>query len=114
MTDNEFDAIISAEMRGLVADRRLPDDFSDRLVQSVRKTRIVWRLKVVVCIVAIVAMGVVIMGFSLGSKPVCAAEPALIAADAPVRTTEVSSWFLLGYLRECFKRNRTNKRKEEE
>lgn len=113
MTDNEFDAMISAEMREMVADRRLPDDFSDRLVQSVSRARIAWRLKAVVCIVAVVAMGVAIMGFSRGAKPVGAAEPALIAADATTETTEVSSWFLLGYLRECFKRNRTNKKKEE-
>ena len=113
MTDNEFDAMMSAEMRRIVADRRLPDDFSDRLVQSVRRTRIAWRLKAVVCIVAIIAMGVAIMGFSCGDRPTGAVEPALIAADAPAGTTEVSSWFLLGYLRECFKRNRTNKKKEE-
>ena len=114
MTDNEFDAMISAEMHGMVADSRLPDDFSDRLVLAVKKTGIVWRLKVLICIVSIVAMGVAIMVLSHGTKPVCVTEPALIAADVPVRTTEVSSWFLLGYLRECFKRNRTNKRKEEE
>ena len=114
MTDNEFDAMISAEMRGMVADRRLPDDFSDRLVRSVKRSRMAWRLRAVVCIVAIVAMGVAIMGFSRGTKHVNAAEPALIAADAPAGTTEASSWFLLGYLRECLKRNRTNKKKEEE
>lgn len=114
MTDNEFDAMISAEMRGMVADRRLPDDFSDRLVRSVKRSRMAWRLRAVVCIVAIVAMGVAIMGFSREARPVGAVEPALIAADAPTGTTEVSSWFLLGYLRECFKRNRTNKKKEEE
>jgi hypothetical protein len=38
----------------------------------------------------------------------------LVAADAPADTTEVSSWFLLGYLRECFKRNKSSRKKEEE
>ena len=113
MTNIEFDAKISAEMHEIVADRRLPDDFSDRLVCSVKRARMAWRLKTVICIAAILAIGIVIMGFSRGAKPSCAIEPALIAAETPSGTTEVSSWFLLGYLRECFKRNKTNKKKEE-
>jgi hypothetical protein len=92
----------------------LPDGFTDRLAQSVKGSRIAWRIKAVICIVVVIGIGVSIMEFSRGVKSAGAAEPALIAADAPAGTTEVSGWFLLGYLRECFKRNRTSKKKEEE
>lgn len=114
MTDNEFDAMISAEMRRMVSDRRLPDGFSDRLVRSIKRSRTVWRCKAVACIAVIIAIGAVIIGFSRRDRPVGASESALIAADAPAGTTEVSGWFLLGCLRECFKRNKTNRKKEEE
>lgn len=114
MTDHEFDEMMTSEMREIVADRRLPDGFSDRLAQSVKGSRIAWRIKAVICIAVVIGIGVSIMGYSRGTQPVGTTEAALIAADAPDGTAEVSSWFLLGYLRECFKRSRTNKKKEEE
>ena len=42
-------------------------------------------------------------------------KPMLMAQNAPKNdTVEVSCWMLLGYLRECFTRSRSARRKEEE
>ena len=114
MTETEFDEMISSEMRKIVAGRNLPDGFSVRLAQSAKSARIAWRIKAVICIVAATALGLSIIGVSRGTKSPGVSEPMLIAADTPSETSEVSGWFLLGYLRECFKRNRNNRRKEEE
>lgn len=114
MTETEFDEMMSSEMRKIVAGRNLPDGFSVRLAQSAKSGRIAWRIRTVICITAVTALGVSIIGFSRGTNRTETSEPMIVAADATSKTTEVSGWFLLGYLRECFKRNRSNRRKEEE
>ena len=114
MSETEFDQMLSNGMRDMVSGCSLPEDFSDRLVKSVRGAKVVWRIKVVAVMVAVAATGVTITGFNRDRDKGKSQEPMLIAADAPSSTTEVSGWFLLGYLRECFKRNRNSKKKEEE
>lgn len=114
MTETEYDELISVKMKESVADRRLSDDFQDRLVRSVKRARIVWRIRVASVIAAAIAIAVVLTELSLGNRPQERAEAMLLAAEAPVGTTEASGWFLLGYLREYIKRARNNKRKEEE
>ena len=114
MTETEFEELMASGMRKIVADRQLPDGFSVRLAQSAKSARIAWRIRIVICIAAATALGISLVGVSCGRKEARTPEPMLIAADAPSETSEVSGWFLLGYLRECFKRNRNNKRKEEE
>ena len=43
-----------------------------------------------------------------------APEAQLVAAHPTNRQDQVSGWMLLGVFRECFKRMKTNKKKEEE
>lgn len=114
MTELEFDEMMSMRMREVVAERYLPADFQDRLVRSVKGSKIAWRMKLAAVIAVAVALGVAITGVTRNDRSGRSHEPMLIAADAPTDNTEVSSWFLLGYLRECFKRNRNNRKKEEE
>ena len=114
MTEVEFDEMMSERMREVVAGRRLPADFQDRLVRSVKGSKIAWRIKLATVIAAAVALGIAITGVSRNERSGKSHEPMLIAADSPVDNAEVSSWFLLGYLRECFKRNKNNRKKEEE
>ena len=114
MTETEFEELLASGMRKIVADRQLPDGFSVRLARSAKRVRIAWRIRTVVCIAAVMMLGISLIGVSRGAKPAGASEPMLMAADAPCETSEVSGWFLLGYLRECFKRNRSSRRKEEE
>ena len=114
MTETEFEELMASGMRKIVADRQLPDGFSVRLAQSAKSARIAWRIRAVICTAVVMALGLSIIGVSHGRKPTKTPEPMLIAVDAPSEASEVSGWFLLGYLRECFKRNRNSKRKEEE
>lgn len=113
MTEAEFDQMLSAGMRDVVSGRCLPEDFPDRLAKSVRDAKVAWRVKVAAAIALVVASGVAITGLTRGGRDGNTQEPMLIAAETPSPTTEVSGWFLLGYLRECFKRNRNGRRKEE-
>ena len=114
MTELEFDEMMSIRMREVVAERYLPADFQDRLVRSVKETKVIWRMKLATVIAVAVGLGVAITAVTHNDRSGKSHEPMLIAADAPSDTTEVSSWFLLGYLRECFKRNKNNRKKEEE
>ena len=114
MNELEFDEMISVRMREVVAERCLPADFQDKLVRSVKGAKVIWRMKLATVIAAVVALGIAITGMTRNDRSGKSHEPMLIAADAPSDTTEVSSWFLLGYLRECFKRNKNNRKKEEE
>lgn len=114
MTELEFDEMMSIRMREVVAERYLPADFQDRLVRSVKGAKVIWRMKLAIVIAVAVALGIAITGVTRNDRSGKSHEPMLVAADAPSDATEVSSWFLLGYLRECFKRNKNNRKKEEE
>jgi hypothetical protein len=114
MTELEFDEMMSMRMREVVAERYLPADFQDRLVRSVKGAKVIWRMKLATVIAVAVALGIAITGVTRNDRSGKSHEPMLVAADAPADTAEVSSWFLLGYLRECFKRNKNNRKKEEE
>ena len=113
MTNDDIDLVLTRRVQECAAEKHLPSDFSDRLVKSLRHRRRMFRVKVVAIIVVVAVMGG-FLGHLTIKKPTAPTEAALIAADTPSRETEASGWMLFGFLRECFKRNRTNKRKEEE
>ena len=115
MENYDWDQMLSERLRVYEAHTHLPDGFKDRFVRSIRRRRMLRRLRAlglagitVVAIVAIVGLG--------GSKPKCDnTQKTFIAASQHTNeTTKISGWMLLGYLRECFRRNRTARRKEEE
>lgn len=114
MDDCEFDDILTRRVKECVAEKRLPGDFSDRLVRSVHCRRHARRMKMVAAVVAIVAVAVAVFGVFAPEKPKSSGEATLIAARTPGNDAQVSGWMLFGVLRECFKRNKTGKRKEEE
>ncbi len=114
MNELEFDEMMSVRMREVVAERCLPADFQDRLVRSVKGAKVIWRMKLATVTAVAVGLGIAITGVTRNDRSEKSQEPMLIAAEAPADATEVSSWFLLGYLRECFKRNKNNRKKEEE
>jgi hypothetical protein len=112
MTEMEFDETLSLKLREVIADRRLPENFPERLARSARRAKTAWRIKVAAVIVLTLSIGIAVTGISRKEHSAAPQDAALIAADAPSGNTQVSSWFLLGYLRECFKRNRNNRKKE--
>jgi hypothetical protein len=53
------------------------------------------------------------MGFLAESPNTLPKEAVLVTAHENTTKEKVSPWMLIGFFRECFKRSRTNKRKEE-
>ena len=114
MNEKDLDDILAERLKSCVAAYGLPEGFAKRIKTSVRRSRRTLRL----CIVLVAALTVV-MGLTLGSLARAAAphDPgrcALVAERTGSPTEKVSGWMLLGFLRDCFKRGRIGKRKEED
>ena len=115
MSDEELDAAIAERFKAYEAGIRLPDGFKGRFVSSMRRKRTVRRIWMLGLIGITAIACVVIVNFA---KPAVASrdmKPALMAATAPTNeSVKVSYLMLLGYLRECFSRSRSARRKDEE
>lgn len=111
---NDADELLTRRLRDCLSDRHLPSGFSDRLVRSVRRRRRVSRTAAVVSVIVACVLVMGFVGYFSSEEPKATEKPALVAAQGPVKTERVSGWLFLGFFRECFKRNKTNKRKEEE
>lgn len=115
MIDEELDAAIAERFKAYEAGIRLPDGFKGRFVSSMRRKRTVRRIWMLGLIGITAIACVVIVNFT---KPAVASrdvKPALMVNTTSTNdTVEVSCWMLLGYLRECFTRSRSVRRKEEE
>lgn len=110
---NESDCVLSRRLRECVSDKRLPSGFSERLVRSVRRRRTM-RVFAVVSLIVICMLGMGSIGYFTSADRDPTSEDSIVAAQGPLKSEQVSGWMLIGFLRECFKRNKTNKRKEEE
>lgn len=115
MNDEELDAAIAERFKAYEEGMHLPDELKGRFVSSMRRKRTVRRIWMLglIGITAIACVAIVNV-----TKPAVApgdVKPALMAANAPTNeTVKVSYLMLLGYLRECFSRSRSARRKEEE
>lgn len=114
MMNDEVDVVLARRVKECVADKHLPGDFADRLVRSVRRRRYALYTKIAAVVVLLVFGGVGFWGYLNNRMPQSAPEARLIAAKGPAQDTQVSGWMLLGFFRECFRRNKANKRKEDE
>ena len=115
MSDEELDTAIAERFKAYEAGIRLPDGFKGRFVSSIRRNRTVRRIWMLGLIGIMSLMCIAVMNFA---KPAVASrdmKPALMAATAPTNESgKVSYLMLLGYLRECFSRSRSARRKDEE
>ena len=114
MDENDMESVISHKLVECVGGRRLPDNFCRRLQASVRRMRRRWLMKVSAAVLAVVVACLAAVGFVDGRHPQDVREPALIAAETHHSDTNLSKLAFLGFFRECFKRNKVTKRKEEE
>ena len=115
MNDEELDAAIAERFKAYEAGTHLPDEFKGRFVSSMRRKRTVRRIWMLGLIgIMAIACGVIV----IVTKPAVASsdvKPALMATTDPTNeTVTVSYLMLLGYLRECFTRSKSARRKEEE
>ena len=116
MSDEELNMIIAERFKAYEAGIRLPHEFKRRFVGSVRRKRRLWRAGAL-CIVCVAATICIALSCAMRSDAERGnAGSALIAQTAvPTNgTAEVSYLMLLGYLRECFTRSKSPRRKEEE
>lgn len=113
MNEKELELLLSSKMKSCVAGRRLSDGFAERMVSEVRRSKRVRRFRVVTVSVLVIVLSSALMGLLAESPNKWPKETALVAAHENAAKEKVSPWMLIGFFKECFKRNRTNKRKEE-
>ncbi len=118
MNESEIDVILTDRVRSCASSVQLPPGMEERLVGSIRRTRRIFRAKVMAFIALLSVGSILVMGLvgrTEASKGM--GETSLIAASEGSESGEtvVSSWMLFGFFRECFrsKSNRSIKRKEE-
>ena len=114
MNENDIKCIISLKLSEGLGERRLSDGFCGRLQASVRRMRRRWLMKVSVAVLAVVVACLAAVGFMDRRRPQEAHEPALVASETYHSETNLSKLAFLGFFRECFKRNKATKRKEDE
>lgn len=112
MNEEGLELLLSSKMKSCVAGRCLPDGFAERMVAEVRRTRRAFRFRAVTVSVLILALCLTLMGFLSESPKKEPRKTALVAVRENGTTEKVSPWIFLGFFKECFKRNRTNKRKK--
>jgi len=99
-----------------VPEKHLPTDFADRLVRAVRRRKRVRRLRVVALLVCAGILGVgLVGGFCCKDEDLSSTEARLIATHPQsTNDTKVTSLLMLGFFKECLKRNKNGRKKEED
>jgi len=113
MNNGEIEALLTKKVHECAAGKHLPLDFSDRLVRQVHHRRVL-RIKLIAVILALSAIGAGVVGYFRQAEPQGFGEAVLLAMKGPTKTDQLSGWMLLGCLRECFKRGKTSRKKDEE
>ena len=113
MNEEELELLLSSKMKSCVAGRRLSDGFAERMVSEVRRSKRMRRFRVVTLSVLVIVLSSALMGLLAETPNKGPKETALVAAHESAAKEKVSPWMLIGFFKECIKRNRTNKRKEE-
>ena len=114
MSEYELERALSHKLSESLGNCALSSDFCGRLQASVRRMRRRWLMKVSAAVFVIVIVCLAAVGFVDGVKPQATQKSALIASETHHSETNLSKLAFLGFFRECFKRNKATKRKEEE
>ena len=114
MTEDEFDAAFGERLRTYTAGRHAPADLEGRLVRAIRRRARRNRLGVLGLVLVVLAAGLVVLGFEGPSEKTSRAEASLVAGDRPRKGSSVTGWMFLGCIRECFRRTRNGRRREED
>ncbi len=115
MTENEFDARMTEHFGSYTRSKCLPDNFADRLVGAVHRRRFIARMRLVACILVLMVTSAFIVGSFNPKASSQSGVSTLVATDGPSgRSEQASGIFFLGLIRECFRRGRISKKKEEE
>ena len=114
MTEENVDRILAAWARDYVAGKSLPEGFSDRLRLSIRRSRRAFRVRVAMLIALIVVTITFVVGITGRTAPQLDRKAVLVAAKGDAKEECMTGWALLGMFRECFRRGKSGKKKEDE
>ena len=114
MSEYELERALSRKLNESVCGCALSSNFCGRLQSSVRRMRRRWLMKVSAAVLAVVVACLAAVGFMDVRRPQDVRESALIATETHHSDTNLSKLAFLGFFRECFKRNKATKRKEDE
>ena len=114
MTEENVDRILTAWSRDYVAGKSLPEGFSERLCLSVRRSRRAFRVSLTILIVLIAATVTLVIGMTGRTTPPSDRKAALIATNGDAKKECITGWALLSMFRECFRRGKSGKKKEDE
>ena len=114
MSEYVLERVLSRKLAESVDGRVLSAGFCGRLQASVRRMRRRWLMKVSAAVLAVVVACLAVVGFMDSCRPQTTHEPTLVATNTHHSETNLSKLAFLGFFRECFKRNKTTKRKEDE
>lgn len=112
MTEDEFDACLVSRFGDCAGAAQLSAGFADRLVASAHRRRM--RVRLSLCALLLAVVGIVAVGYFAPPRTRPCGESVLVAKDGPKRGEEATGIFFLGFIRECFRRARVSKKKEEE
>jgi hypothetical protein len=116
MSDEELDVIITERFKAYETGTHLPDEFKKRFVGSVRRKRMLWRAGAL-CLACVAAAVCIALSCAMRSDTVRSDASSALMANTAVptnETSEVSCLMFLSFLRECFSRSKSSRRKEEE
>ncbi len=114
MTEENVDSVLAAWARDYVAGKSLPEGFSERLRHSVRRSRRVFRVRLTILIVLIAVTVTLAIGMTGRTMPPPDRKASLIATNGAAKEECVTGWALLSMFRECFRRGKSGKKKEDE
>ena len=114
MTEEKVDRVLTAWARDYVAGKSLPECFSERLRLSVRRSRRAFKVRLAILIALIAATVTLAIGMTGRTTPPSDRNAALIAANGAAKEECVTGWALLSMFRECFRRGKSGKKKEDE
>lgn len=112
MTEKELDDIFCQRLKSCISGCKLPEEFTGKLKASVRRSRRSMRLCIVLTTTFAVILSVALTGLMHSPSQDDDTKCALVAKCDNKTPEKVSCWMLLGFFRDCFKRNRNGRRKK--
>lgn len=117
MLDEELDQLLMQKIQACVQEKHLPEDFTGRLIKNINRRKYIRFAQISLVVALIISLGsALFIDFSARERK-STEHSALIASDRYHREQQkssISGWVLLGFLRECFKRGKTGKKKEDD
>ena len=114
MTVSELDVVLTRRFAECTKRKRLPSDFADRLVRSIRRKRMILYSSIFAISLVSVIFSVCFVATADKKKFSVCQYASLTVSDAPAKESEVTKWLFLGFFRECLRRISTSRKKEEE